>query len=465
MKLLLVLFLSTLLFGRSIPEGYISPIPADVLTKPDVRVHFGELHFDDGIPLPESKKKIENELAYIQLSRLYFDNHEAVWLELLREELEKLSITPNKTLAITASPITSKMLWPKLDPATIYTVGILDLRDTPLILQLPDSFSYAVVLDHFGNKIATLDTNTTYMLYGPSMPLEAKTAIVKVGNIDKEVKTLQSDTYTNFLFIHSSRENDIAVFESQLSIAPNENNTTEPNTFIDISSSQSIALLPKSARFFKLLDTIAQNDALPMHKANELALAGIAKGSAFQPDLQQRALLQDAAHAAGIILQNTPSLNRLKALHNPKGDLNLIGQGIKSVTFRVDDTNASLDGAKHYLLHLPSVPAKGWSVTLYDTQTASMLQNPLQLHPYILSSNEDLHYNDDGSIDIHFAPQMEDEELEPNTIKTVPGKKFFAVIRFYAPQERYFSEGVSLQLTKYERNTHTEEPSEDIGIF
>ena len=455
MKLLLALFLSTLLFGRSIPEGYISPIPADVLTKPDVHVHFGELHFDDGTPLPESKQKIEDELAYMQLSRLYFDNHEAVWLELLREELQRLSITPNKTLAITASPVTSKVLWPMLDPGMVYTVALLDTRQTPVILQLPGNFRSARILDHYGNMLATLDANGSYLLYGPDEKFVPATQLKRVGENDTELQGIQSDTYTSFLFIQMPRENDLATFESQLKIIPLEGDKSEQNSFVDIASAQSIALLPKSARFFKLLDTIAQNDTLPSNKAHELATAGIAKGKLFQPDMHKRTLLQDAAHTAGIILQSTPALNKLQAL----------GEKVESIRLEVDDANTTLDGAKHYVLHIPSVAAKGWSVTLYDTQTASMLQNPLQLRPYILSSNEELRYNDDGGIDIHFAPQMEDEELEANTIKTVAGKKFFAVIRFYGPQERYFSDSMSLQLKKFDKNAPKEEPSEDIGIF
>ena len=455
MKLWIMLFLSTLLFGRSIPEGYISPIPADVLTKPDVHVHFGELHFDDGTLLPESKQKIEDELAYMQLSGLYFKNHEAVWLELLREELQRLSITPNKTLAITASPITSKVLWPRLDPGMVYTVALLDTRQTPVILQLPGSFSSARILDHYGNTLAVLDANSSYLLYGPDEKFVPATQLKRVGENDTELQGIQSDTYISFLFIQMPRENDLATFESQLKIMPLEGDQSEQNSFVDIASAQSIALLPKSARFFKLLDTIAQYDALPAHKANELATAGITKGKLFQPDMHKRALLQDAAHTAGIILQNTPALNKLQAL----------SEKVENIRLEVDDTNTTLDGAKHYVLHIPSVPAKSWSVTLYDTQTASMLQNPLQLRPYILSSNEDLHYNDDGSIDIHFAPNMEDEALEANTIKTVAGKKFFAIVRFYSPKQECCSEETGLQIKEFDENAPKEEPNEDIGIF
>ena len=454
MRSLLLLFLPILLFGRSIPEGYISPIPADVLTKKEVKVHFGLLHFNDGTPTPKTKEKIKNELAYMQLSSIYFHNHEAVWLEILKEELEKLGITPNKTLGITASPITSKMLWPRLDPATIYTVAILDLHNTPLILQMPEGFDKALLLDHYGNEVVSLDANGTYLLYSPDENFVPKTKMIRIDDEDKELRTLQSDTYTNFLFIQMPRDQNVTAFESQLHITALQNDTNKTNSFLDISSMQSIALLPKSARFFKLLDNIAQDDTLPADKAKELARAGIVKDRAFQPDLQQRLLLQDAAHSAGLILQNTSSLSHLKAL-------DCHDKNATAIILTHDDANATLVGSNHYVVHISAISAQSWSVTLYDTQTASMLQNPLQLRPYILSTDKNLLYNEDGSIDLHFTPQIQNDAQSANTIKTVAGKNFFVMIRFYKPQTDHFD----LSLQKIDDNASKTEPDEDISVF
>ncbi|MBL4557527.1 MAG: DUF1214 domain-containing protein [Rhodobacteraceae bacterium] len=59
-----------------------------------------------------------------------------------------------------------------------------------------------------------------------------------------------------------------------------------------------------------------------------------------------------------------------------------------------------LSGGSSYRLHLPpDVPAENfWSVTLYDAETASGLQNG-QPYPSI-GSNDDLTYNADGSVDL-----------------------------------------------------------------
>ena len=42
-------------------------------------------------------------------------------------------------------------------------------------------------------------------------------------------------------------------------------------------------------------------------------------------------------------------------------------------------------------------------------------------------------YNDDGSIDLYFAPELPHRTPESNYIGTNPGEGFFVVIRLYSP--------------------------------
>lgn len=48
------------------------------------------------------------------------------------------------------------------------------------------------------------------------------------------------------------------------------------------------------------------------------------------------------------------------------------------------------------------------------------------------SSRQDLVVNEDGSVDIYFAPTAP-EGYEKNWIQTVPGEAWFAYLRLYAP--------------------------------
>ena len=90
-----------------------------------------------------------------------------------------------------------------------------------------------------------------------------------------------------------------------------------------------------------------------------------------------------------------------------------------------------------YRLHVPpNVPAKQfWSVTLYDTDTRSIILN--EQHRSQLGSREDLARNADGSVDVYFAPTSP-KGHEKKCIGVVPGKAWFVGFRFYAPLEPYF---------------------------
>ena len=104
-----------------------------------------------------------------------------------------------------------------------------------------------------------------------------------------------------------------------------------------------------------------------------------------------------------------------------------------------DKERHAFDGAKGYHLHAPpNPPAKQfWSVTLYDADSRSLIQNEEQRSDR--SSRQDLVNNADGSVDLYFAPTAP-TGFERNWIPTVPGKAWFAVFRFYGPLERYFDQ-------------------------
>ena len=93
-----------------------------------------------------------------------------------------------------------------------------------------------------------------------------------------------------------------------------------------------------------------------------------------------------------------------------------------------------LDGAKSYKLHIPAnVPAKDfWSVLVYDSLSRSELKNGQQFPS--VSKYTDPKINADGSVDVYFGPQMPKGQ-EKNWIKTVAGKGWFPIFRFYGPLE------------------------------
>ncbi len=127
----------------------------------------------------------------------------------------------------------------------------------------------------------------------------------------------------------------------------------------------------------------------------------------------------------------------------PSSDTPKAGSGSDTAaTFR-DSGGAPLDGARTYTLTLPpAVPAAYfWSITIYDNQTRSMLQQTDQRFPSVILGQRRLRPNDDGSITLWFGPKgPRDRSSRANWIQTLPGKGWNAVFRLYGPQQEWIDQ-------------------------
>jgi hypothetical protein len=86
----------------------------------------------------------------------------------------------------------------------------------------------------------------------------------------------------------------------------------------------------------------------------------------------------------------------------------------------------------------PNIPIKNfWSLTVYDSQTRSMLQTDQQF-PAVGSLTKGLQVNADGSVDVYFGPKAPAGK-ENNWIQTIPGKGWSTLLRLYSPLEPWFN--------------------------
>ena len=110
-----------------------------------------------------------------------------------------------------------------------------------------------------------------------------------------------------------------------------------------------------------------------------------------------------------------------------------VGTGSDYAIAYVDSDKQPFDGNKTYTLKIPADPPVNnfWAVTIYDTQTRSMLQTS-ELFPTVGSQTEGIKQNEDGSTDIYFGPKAPDG-YENNWLETIPGKSWFVILRMYGP--------------------------------
>jgi len=225
--------------------------------------------------------------------------------------------------------------------------------------------------------------------------------------------------------------------------------------------------------------TLAEPDWLGM-----LAAIGIVADRPFTPDAKTRAILDTAAKTAykmsrvigfeggtsGLdyrVYADRRWLNPVNNLAgrwpNPPADLSFLtkGTGYRALDGRIwfftdyysispgmasmtpgkgafymmafeDADGDNLVGEQNYTMHLPKdIPAElFWSVTLYDAENASGLDNG-QPFPSLGKLDKPA-MNVDGSTDLYIGPKAPAGK-EGNWLATVPGQGFFPILRLYLP--------------------------------
>ncbi|HIG60605.1 MAG TPA: DUF1214 domain-containing protein, partial [Gammaproteobacteria bacterium] len=84
-----------------------------------------------------------------------------------------------------------------------------------------------------------------------------------------------------------------------------------------------------------------------------------------------------------------------------------------------------------------------WSIVVYDVNTRTLIMND-ENRP-VLSSRTGLSENEDGSVTLHFGPELPTGVDTANWIQTNPDESWFSYLRFYGPTQAYFDETYPLQ--------------------
>jgi hypothetical protein len=241
---------------------------------------------------------------------------------------------------------------------------------------------------------------------------------------------------------------------------------------------------PNDFSFYESLDNLVQEEPigwLDPETTGLIASIGIVKGRPFNPNGRMRRILTEAvaignAYArANTVFPRDPGHRVFKDTHSewvmafadkdtyflkdgarrsdsrlwmhynavvvtPAMALTRPGAGSDYYIAGLDSESRPLDGSKTYRLHLPAnFPVRdNWSVTIYDTQTRSMLQTD-QKFAGLNSLGESLKTNPDGSIDVYFAPEPP-EGMEDNWVQSIPEKSWFIILRAYGPLEPWLDQ-------------------------
>jgi hypothetical protein len=301
---------------------------------------------------------------------------------------------------------------------------------------------------------------------------------------------VRSKTYAvwNFMrgYVRDSVQDAADNIKKNLKVYPLAKKDNPPKMeFLNMSGRADYQTIPPSDySFYEDLNEIIQEehiDFIDPETRGLIAAIGIVKGRPFQPDGRMRRILGEAAAIgnayarANTVFPRDPGHRVFKDRHSewvmayadkdtyflkdgsrrmdsrlwmhynavcvtPAMALTRPGAGSDYYIAGLDSHSRPLDGGKTYRLHLPpNFPVKdNWSVTIYDTQTRSMLQTD-QKFAGLNSLGEGVKKNADGSIDVYFAPTPP-EGMEGNWIQSIPGKSWFIILRAYGPLQPWLDQ-------------------------
>ncbi len=470
------------LSGISIGQAEVTQETLESISIPDkVETSIGTLEFFDGVPSDATIDKVYNNLDRMRGVVAYLDNVGGVSIQSVLDGLAREGADAPNKIALFGALMNSKTLVVTANTSTMYAYAGTDLaNDGPTVIEIPPGM-LGFLDDAWQRFVGNMGVT------GPDKGKGGKYLVVPPGytsDIPDGYFLLQPPTNRNFLFLRGSiaKGLDPALknITSGLKIYPLKDAAKPAQTeFVNMSDKAFNTVFPNDLQYFEILNAMIQREpieAIGPEMRGTLAAIGIVKGKPFAPDARMKKLLTEAAtigNATGRAISYQPRIDGVfiypdtnsawstaYANHNTSfeadGTMGLdarvlfyfnaggvtpamatshVGQGSDYGLAMLDANKKPFDGSKTYKLHLPpNVPVNDfWALTMYDTQTRSMLQTS-QLFPTVGSQSKGIQKNADGSFDIYFGPTAPAGK-EGNWLATVPGKSWFTILRMYGPLE------------------------------
>jgi len=467
-----------------------TPIPEGITTPDLVKTTIGDLKYFDGAPLPETAKLVYENLDRMRGVDVFLKAMPAASVRQLMLGPAEIGVKEYNQVLITEGLMDSKPLYLTANTSTLYTIPSLNLKETgPMVLEIPAGMLGAFN-DAWFRYIIDIGP------FGPDKGKGGKFLVLPPG-YDQEVPdgyfTVQSPTYRVWVFMRGSikdgLEPAVKNVKDSLKIYPlSEKDNPKPMEFVNGTGKPFNTIHDNDFNFYRHVNDVIQEEPLEMldeETRGLLASIGIEKGKEFDPDERMQRILTDAvaignATARSIVWypRTSGSVDNMNGIQvypdrdsawimawvdknaffngkdgqtknsdarvmfhypytavTPAMAVSRPGQGSDYGIVYLDIDKQPFNGGKNYKLNLPpNPPAKDfWAVTIYDSQTRSMLQTD-QPFPTVGSQTEGIKKNEDGSFDIYFGPEAP-AGFENNWLQTIPGKSWFVALRLYGPLE------------------------------
>ena len=274
-------------------------IPSSITTPDKVETSIGTLKFFDGFPDKETVAKVYDNLDFQRGTQAYLTALPIVSVEGARRAC--LSFGPaNQTVSISEQLLDSKSLFLTANTTTPYTIAWLDLKDGPLVLEIP-----SMVLGPIDDALFKWDTDIGFT--GPDKGKGGKYLLLPpgyTGPVPDGYFVVRCRTNGHLIFfrtflkdgnpapgVENVKKNLRIYLLSQAANPPAMN-------FVNISGKAFNTIGPSNYSAFEFLDHMIQTEPADVMDPDMLGLfasIGIQKGKTFSPDTRMKKILVDAA--------------------------------------------------------------------------------------------------------------------------------------------------------------------------
>jgi hypothetical protein len=468
--------------GQTAPT-YSANVPSNITTPDTVQTRIGTLKSFDGLPDPETVRKVYDNLDFSRGVETFLTGLPAASVYAVCEGLSQAGIKRNGGVGITEDLLDARTLMLTPNSTTVYLFMCLDLKDGPVVVEVPPGV-LGPVDDAFSRYV------TDVGLTGPDQGKGGKYLFVPpgfIGDLPSEgYFVVRPRTYSNQIFYRAFVQNGdvpsaVSGVKAKARVYPLSAAGTPPSpAFVNTSGLQFNTIHANTFHFYDEINAVVQHE--PSHAFDPeivglFASIGIKKDKPFAPDERMKGILTDAvavgnATARALVfaprdervmfypdrhwgtafiggaydfMNNGERMLDARSLFHyyaagitPAMAFSKPGTGSAYAYATRDSTGQYLDGGKTYKITLPApIPAgQFWSFMVYDGQTRSMLETD-QKFAGLDSNKKGIEKNSDGSVTVWFAPKAPLGH-EANWVQTMPGKGWNSLLRLYAPLEPWF---------------------------
>ena len=116
---------------------YSAKVPSYITTPDTVETRIGKLKFFDGLPDPETVQKVYDNLDFARGVEAFLSGVPAASVYAACEGLSQVGVKRNGGIGITENLMDARSLFLTPNSTTVYVVSCMDLKDGPIVVEVP----------------------------------------------------------------------------------------------------------------------------------------------------------------------------------------------------------------------------------------------------------------------------------------------------------------------------------------